>query len=82
VRPHVSRREQGVAQLRVFQNLVRKPWRNITAERLPHDVFAPSDFRLKLHRRDLATYGTSAHKRIDTGPERLVHRHNIPKNLF
>ena len=47
---HVGGGEQRVAQLRVLEDLVGDPRRHVTAEGLPQDLLATSDFRLELYR--------------------------------
>ena len=79
---HIGGREQGIAQLRVLEDLVGEPWRDIAAEGLPQYFLAAPDLRLELRRSDLAAHGparTSASIRV---PESFVSRHCYPQGNY
>jgi hypothetical protein len=74
--------EQRVAQLRIFEDLVRNPRGDIAAEGLPQHFLAAPDFRLKLYRSCLPAHGSRAHQRLNVAPQSLVCRHMIPNEII
>ena len=74
--------QQRVAQLRVLEDLVGDPRRDVAAEGLPQDLFAPPDFSLELSRGRLPAHRSRSHEGLDMGPQRLVSRHWIPNEII
>ncbi len=79
---HVGRGEQRVAQLRVLEDLVGDPRRDVPAECLPQHFLATPDFSFQLNRRRFPAHRSGAHEGLELGPERLVRRHRLPKEII
>ena len=74
--------EQAVAQLRVLEDLVREPRRDVAAEGLPQHLFAAFDFSLELSRGDLSPHRSRSHEASICDSQRLISRHSVPKEII
>ncbi len=79
---HLGRGKKALAELGIFEDLIREPGRDVAPESPPQHLLAPLDFRLELGAGHLAPQGARTHQGLDSRFERLVRRHRfIPKFL-
>jgi len=64
----VCRRQQRIAQLSVFEDLVGDLRGDVAAERLPQHLFAPPDFCLELSRCRSSANRSRTHQGLYVGP--------------
>src|SRR6185312_9348816 len=64
--------EQRVAQLRVFEDLVGEPRREVAAEGAAQHLLPAPYLRLELRGRELAAHRSRTHQLLDAGLQRLI----------
>ena len=82
VRAQVLGREQGIAQLRVLEDLVGEPRGEIAAKGAAQYLLAPPDLRFELRGCELAAHRTRTHQLLDAGLQRLIDGQGLIPDIF